>query len=324
MAVPKGSQVLGEGIIAEKIGDAVGALKDARYWHNRRPLARKERMIAKKVFRDTIPLDDVIVTDGLGANGRPFTMPVPGTSRQYAIHVGPNGFTGMSFRLHDARLLVHELTHVWQGEQSRWSWGFVFRSGWHQATKKDAYAYDTSESALRNANWDDYNPEQQAEIVEHWFRDGMPGESYDEALSFMDDWFTNFKSKHHEEDDPRYRFIVTGIRKQPMPIRVKSVADPPAVPVRISAQEDPAKVPDYYVHELLQKRFAASDVAGYKKRIQDLQLAFRQIEPDRARKYLTRFAERRAGDQTALYFHIHLAGYERQALLTTLQARARG
>jgi len=183
------------GTIRGRARDVWNGIADAKRPSNFRHLADKERAVAYKVFEGSVPYSKVIVSDGLGYNGRAFTMPELGGT--YVIHVG-DGYYGMSSpNLPDDRaLLIHELVHVWQGEHSRWRGSFVAKSGWAQLHDgDDAYNYDPA----RLKNWDSYNPEQQAQIVEDWYKAG--------AL----------------ETDPRYWFVRCNIRG-------KCSIDPPPEP----------------------------------------------------------------------------------------------
>lgn len=173
--------------LGDSIGEAIDAISKVKISRNARALAPMERTIARTVFEETIPYSRITVTDGTGLQGRPYTTPDSLTSRRYVLHLG-NGYHRSSLsRLQDKKLLIHELTHVWQGEHSPWSWVYVFSSAWHQVAGS-AYAYDLKHLK----NWNNYNPEQQAQIVEDWFGGGM---------------------KQH---DPRYHFIVENIRGRRM------------------------------------------------------------------------------------------------------------
>ena len=60
-------------------------------------------------------------------------------------------------------MFIHEMTHIWQYGRHY----FVkLSSAWGQ-TVGDGYAYTPGDS------WDDYNVEQQAEIVSRWYAGGM-------------------------------------------------------------------------------------------------------------------------------------------------------
>lgn len=178
-----------------------------------RYLASKEKQIARSVFKDSLPYSKVVVSNGLGYDDRPFTVP-EALGGKYILHVG-DGYYGMSLHQSDKALLIHELTHVWQGEHSSWRWSYVFKSGWHQATG-DAYSYDKKNLK----SWTSYNPEQQAQIVEDWFKDGM------------------------KETDPRYPFIRIWIRGNNT-LNIK-LPDPPVerlTHVTFKPHEEPRRIP---------------------------------------------------------------------------------
>ena len=134
-----------------------------------RHLTKVELAIAKPVFQSSLPWHRIRLSDGLGAGKRPYTW-------LRTLHIGPTHFKGMNMTPHGARLLVHELTYVWQSEHS--GSRLAYRCGARvkyalellaaQAARgQNAYVYAPGK------NWDDYNPEEQAEIVADWFfRDG--------------------------------------------------------------------------------------------------------------------------------------------------------
>jgi hypothetical protein len=130
-------------------------------------LRADERAFAKSVFGRTIPLDDILVTDLLGAGNEPYTE-VSGPSNQsmpfvvpvpryiFAVNMGANGFDtciGPSVK----PSFVRELAKVWLGP------GCVARSRM-QAARAD---YVVGEP------WTAYNDEQKACLVEDWVRGGM-------------------------------------------------------------------------------------------------------------------------------------------------------
>ena len=69
-------------------------------------------------------------------------------------------------------LLVHELTHAWQSEHGVHRVAYIGKSIVAQLAPGDAYAYQPGK------NWEDYNPEQQASILEDWYlQDGQSSSS---------------------------------------------------------------------------------------------------------------------------------------------------
>jgi hypothetical protein len=132
-----------------------------------RPLKSGEIAYARRVFRETVPYGEVFVTPLMGAGGAAFTLPGP---TGYMLNVGPTAFSqDMSGPPDLKQLLIHELTHVWQGEHGSWPGSYVFDSVWHQGKsiaqtgdRNNAYTY----TAGRPWSW--YNVEQQANIVQDW------------------------------------------------------------------------------------------------------------------------------------------------------------
>lgn len=118
--------------------------------------------------------------------------------------------------------LIHELTHVWQGEHGVTAVAYVGQSGWAQLKhgirdilKKErwegwdthrntAYEYDAHHLGRQ---WNSFNVEQQGNIVQHWYERGM--------------------SPH----DPRYPYIVYNILRGDrnagyIPIRIVAAPRP--------------------------------------------------------------------------------------------------
>lgn len=142
-----------------------------------RPLYPSEAEIAFRVFKTSLCVGQIYVSPAVGLQSRPFTTtippfsPNPGIAASYVINIGLNGFIrGMTSTVDQRATLVHELTHVWQGAHGLICSDFMYESvthqviGWIQGT--DPYAYRPG------LPWDDYNVEQQAQIVEEWFKRG--------------------------------------------------------------------------------------------------------------------------------------------------------
>jgi outer membrane protein OmpA-like peptidoglycan-associated protein len=175
-----------------------------------RELGAKEKQIAYSVFQDSIPYHKIRITDGLGYDDRPYTRPEVGGG-EFILNVG-DGYTGMSFRQQDKDLLIHELVHVWQGVHSGWRWSYVFESGWHQVVSDDAYTYDKNNLK----EWNSYNPEQQAQIVEDWFHDGM--NQKDPRFKYIEFWIRGKRTLDIENDGPSPRRVVFTPKEDPLKI----------------------------------------------------------------------------------------------------------
>ncbi|HEX8569727.1 MAG TPA: hypothetical protein VF699_07365 [Caulobacteraceae bacterium] len=128
-----------------------------------RKLRRGEVQGAYPVFKDSLPWGHITLTDREGAGRSLYVM-------GRTVHVGPEYFTkGMDQVQGGVSDLVHELTHVWQHEHG--VNGAVYLVGSIAAQvvhgKAEAYVYTEGKP------WNAYNPEQQAQIVRHWFAGGM-------------------------------------------------------------------------------------------------------------------------------------------------------
>lgn len=149
---------------------------------------QSEYDIVERVTGDTLPYRvRIIITNGLGYNNRPFTIPTSlvttllGVAASgflapvaalggyltsfmnlaYLMNVG-SAYSDMSSS--NTGLLVHETMHVWQGKNSVFAQSYVYDSAISQCMRGlAAYKY-TAGSA-----WSTYNVEQQADIVEDWF-----------------------------------------------------------------------------------------------------------------------------------------------------------
>lgn len=154
------------------------------FFEKTRKLTTAERDLAWEVFYETLPYKDIRIGDHFGVGGRAWmeTLDLPGlfTGELYILHMGGVGFldaTSTSNLYPDRErmsktVFIHELTHVWQAYHGRWVFTNSLASqacAWvTTGDSGNAYNY---ESGLE---WNDYNVEQQACIVEDWFTGGMP------------------------------------------------------------------------------------------------------------------------------------------------------
>lgn len=166
-----------------------------------RPLRAHEAALADRVFKGSVQLHRIRIVSVYGVGARPFTIPgsmigtlgwrVPvigpllawtsilsGISNQYLVFMGDDGYRDtINYQLgkvadgtaktFPGQTLIHELTHVWQGHRHLFAWDYVFSSLWNQCrcgvSGTSAYKYTPGKQ------WSEYNPEQQASIVEDWF-----------------------------------------------------------------------------------------------------------------------------------------------------------
>lgn len=151
-----------------------------------RLMDKDERATAWTVFQHTIPYDNVHLSSGLGAGGRAFTIPDPLSIGHYVIYIGPHPTMA---------LLIHELTHVWQGHNSNLAWGYILNSLFSQMVCKDAYDYDKK----LEDDWRLYNVEQQASIVENWYVDGRS--KTDKAYRYIRDNILHPEKERFSSED---------------------------------------------------------------------------------------------------------------------------
>jgi hypothetical protein len=139
-----------------------------------RLLKPAEQALLKGVFGNTLPGFEYIgIGNGLGFDGRPWTDNTPMNEpdvpkMMFEVNVGDAAMQDLTGSAHAscyvtgipgtlAGLLVHELTHVWQYHNSH------SRMGVWGSSVAGGYAFTPGDP------WEDYNVEQQAEIVEKWF-----------------------------------------------------------------------------------------------------------------------------------------------------------
>jgi hypothetical protein len=164
-----------------------------------RPLNPRELHIGQVVFVNSIDFSQVEITDGAGAGDRPWTNAGIGVD---SMHLTPRYYANPP-----AALLVHELTHVWQGQNlGLTGWGYKLDSLVEQGLSYVGFPspYEYDEDILGAIGFGMFNAEAQAQIVEDWYTGGM------------------------RTSDPRYPYIEWCIRKR-FPIYVNSIWAPPKV-----------------------------------------------------------------------------------------------
>lgn len=149
-----------------------------------RPINGDEEALARQVFEDQLPYDSISIANFYlpGNEGTPVTVasgaaviPVKSLT-DYTIYFGPEVFRDGAHAARSRNTFIHEMTHVWQGHHSAFSWEYMVESMISQGRaiimhgdRDKAYEYDPEH--LRA--WKSYNVEQQANIVEDWFKGGM-------------------------------------------------------------------------------------------------------------------------------------------------------
>ena len=150
-------------------GAAIASLADIKS----RPMRAEERQLAFKVFRGTLPIERIRVTNLSSSNDDEFcTLHTP--DRSIILGLGEDGFNFVNRDLETNRTLIHELTHAWQFEHSTQGAAEL----WEQIRKP--FLTKAQEDALYDPHpfdgrpWSSYGTEQQAEVVATWFTTVAP------------------------------------------------------------------------------------------------------------------------------------------------------
>lgn len=268
-----------------------------------RELRSQEKAMCDRVFKGSLPPYKFIgIGDGLGAFDRPWTDWGSGMSddlpdMQYELNLGDYAsvdLTTTQWTPYDGNvsdLLIHEMTHVWQ-----YYYGYTVKASSLWASTFGSYDFKAG------AAWDDYNSEQQASIVETWHKRGEKK---------TDDLYPYIARIIHGGANPR----LTKLTLDELKVGFFYLPDPPPNPTFI-----PIGSIDAVLLPLLQKRFAADDVAGFGGRVRQLEEIFRRLDQLQTGALLDRLSFRRNGDQISIYFHDHLSTPTRNNLLNILRA----
>jgi hypothetical protein len=169
--------VFGTGALlpATVVGIAAGAVTAAMV--RQRRLTDAEVAFANQVYRGTLPVDRIVLTNLLGVGNRPFTAPVPGNT--ILVNLG-DGFDQPMLYTGDGegpvnvqapgQLLIHELCHAWQIGHSAFIPGTMCKGVINQmgtlGGDMSIYQYPDAGPAWGSAAFD---LEKQASIVDQWF-----------------------------------------------------------------------------------------------------------------------------------------------------------
>jgi len=166
---------------------------------NIRKLHQDEIDEAKKVFKNTINYQIVFIQEHDGG-AMTYTYS-DGSMNWYCIIFGDgNVYSRSAILAGEARTFIHEMTHVWQGQYGVYPREYMIKSGaaqtkgvfedawekggkelakrvwkegpidaWHSYRNR-AYAFSMDQIGVNNFN--DFNVEQQASIVESWYASG--------------------------------------------------------------------------------------------------------------------------------------------------------
>ena len=186
--------VFGSGFIIPAIaaGTATAALSNIRF----RSLNEEEIQRANQIFKGTLPVDRIVLTDLHSPDQyREFAYPsVDGSiqvnmGRNYDNPLGPD-VIGRAPYLKPGSVLMHELTHAWQIEHTKFIPGMMCK-----ALLARDYYQDVKTSGS-GASWSSFSLEQQGSIVDSWYSDFIDGLDSSAALT-----------------DARFKYISENIRR---------------------------------------------------------------------------------------------------------------
>jgi hypothetical protein len=149
--------------VVEKLSDLARNLPN-------KPLSDEQKAEMKKVFGDSVNLDEVRIAtgpaelfDGIEKVGR-YT---PAFTVGNTIIVNPKELNADG-SLKSKSLLTHEMTHVWQGQ--KFGGDYVVKALVAQSLGE---GYDWKKSIDEGKKWEDLNPEQQGELIQDAYESGF-------------------------------------------------------------------------------------------------------------------------------------------------------
>lgn len=213
----------------------------------------EEEQLARTVFGDRLPYGRIWLgknyLKGASAPVTVATNPRRGAAEYVICWGDPNIYANGADHGDGTRAtFIHELTHVWQGHHGYAAMGYMVESivaqGYHgikdiikhrrysdwDSHRSKAYVYSMSDIGKP---WGDFNVEQQANIVEDWFRT----RGYTNAAGVFID------GGNMSTDDTRYPYVVYNIRTGSksagyLPIVKQAVPHPPGYSAEIAELQD--------------------------------------------------------------------------------------
>ena len=166
------------------------------FFEDTRSLTQGEKDLAKTVFKNKVSFDNVYIGNRTGIGNAPWTEyeyidEIVGD--RFILHMGPTGYTNAASdaligKKKARNVFIHELVHVWQGQHSLLSGSYQLSSAMSQlwaiittGGRQEAYKYKPGQ------DWDSYNVEQQAKIVEDWFAKGASESESDDLFRYIRD-----------------------------------------------------------------------------------------------------------------------------------------
>ncbi|MGY4398797.1 hypothetical protein ACVWZA_004007 [Sphingomonas sp. UYAg733] len=219
-----------------------------------RKLTAGEMQLARTVYASAIPFDRVFITNLELGSAVTLAGMNPSSGRfDYTVN-WKDGFGGIITDSERCATLIHELCHVWQGENGVWPTFYMGQSLWSQLssgvtdvwkTRKwrgwgthRSTAYKFPHSAIGNP-WTSFNVEQQASLVESWF---MPERKRIRPAGlgrvFISDFGDGVTGGDRSRWDPRFPYIRDVIRARNRSAAYRPVTLPGGGDPQIKAMQD--------------------------------------------------------------------------------------
>lgn len=150
--------------------------------YRERSLTQAERELARSVFGASLPLGAIVLSNRTGAGDRQYTIPHPGRIGSWVIHAGSQMFEDAT-RAPGDDVFIHELVHVWQSAHGPNPFDYLV----HWLHQRITVGDDASYVFVAGQSWASYGVEQQASIVETWYRDGRTESETDPLFRYIRD-----------------------------------------------------------------------------------------------------------------------------------------
>jgi hypothetical protein len=187
-------------------GAAAGVAVELALKHRKLTERPEEVEFANRVFKGTLPVNRIVLTNMLGIGGRPFTIPSVGDTILVNLGEGfddPIHYTGKGDPDKPGKpqaagqLFIHELVHAWQIDATFFLPGLMCEAILNQSTTlggdMGVYRY-----GLPGRPFGKFNLEQQASIVDDWFGASGP----------------QLGNRAASEESPYFRYIRDNIRNR--------------------------------------------------------------------------------------------------------------
>lgn len=174
-----------------------------------------------KVFQYSVDLTNVYICRPILTEAGVITVASvndTGSIWKYEILWSTDVYNRSAIQATQHNTLIHEMTHVWQGQHGIYPSVYMLESAWEQFThgvediidkgewrtwdvhRGTAYLYNMADIG---ANWNQFNVEQQASIVESWYLDEMDNRRSPNNKFYGEGVYCGGASPY----DPRYPYI---------------------------------------------------------------------------------------------------------------------